>query len=170
MEPERRAYGDLTRSTVGRPDRVHDPRPTPYDRARIAPNAPTSKESTMKLRLIRIGLVLAGNALGLLIASILIDDLEVSGAAFVIAVVVFTVLTLLLDPVVSRLAEKYADALTGGAALISTALALLLTAWISDGLAIDGAGTWLLATILIWLVTAIVGVVLARLFLPRARD
>ncbi len=122
----------------------------------------------MKLRLIRIGLVLGGNALGLWITAILLDDLSISGAAFLIAVVIFTILTIVLDPIVSRLAEKYADVLAGGTALISTALALLVTSWISDGLSIDGAGTWLLATILIWLVTAIVGVVLARLFLRTA--
>jgi uncharacterized membrane protein YvlD (DUF360 family) len=123
----------------------------------------------MQVRLIRIGLVLAGNALGLWIASLVLsDDMSVSGAAFIIAVVIFSALTLILEPIVSRLTDKYAEALTGGRALISTALALVLTAWISDGLSIDGFGTWLLATVIVWLVTAIVGVVLARLFLKNA--
>ena len=125
----------------------------------------------MKLRLIRVALVLAGNALGLWITSLLLaDDMSISGAAFVLAVVIFTVLTLALEPIVSRLTEKYLDALSGGSTLISTALALMLTAWISDGLSIDGIGTWLLATIIVWLVTAIVGVVLARLVLGRVAD
>jgi uncharacterized membrane protein YvlD (DUF360 family) len=119
----------------------------------------------MKLRLIRIGLVLAGNALGLWITSLLLDDdMSISGTAFIIAVVIFTVLTLVLEPIVSRLTEKYVDILSGGTALITTALALILTAWISDGLSIDGIGTWLLATVIVWLVTAILGVVLVRLF------
>lgn len=122
----------------------------------------------MKLRLIRIGLVLAGNALGLLITSLLLgDDMDLSGAAFVIAVVIFTVLTLVLDPIVTSLAERYADVLAGGAALISTALALLLTDWLSDGLSIDGVGTWILAAVLVWVVTAIVGVVLGRVVMGR---
>jgi putative membrane protein len=122
----------------------------------------------MKLRLIRIGLVLAGNALGLLITSLLLgDDMDLSGAAFVIAVVIFTVLTLVLDPIVTSLAERYADVLAGGAALISTALALLLTEWLSDGLSIDGVGTWILAAVLVWVVTAIVGVVLGRVVMGR---
>jgi len=118
----------------------------------------------MKLRLIRLGLVLVGNALGLWITSLLLDDdMSISGAAFVIAVVIFTVLTLVLEPIVSRLTERYVDVLSGGTALITTALALILTAWISDGLSIDGLGTWLLATVIVWLVTAILGVVLVRL-------
>ncbi len=123
----------------------------------------------MRLRLIRVGLALAGNALGLLIASLLLsDDMSISGAAFVLAVVIFSVLTLVLEPLVSKLAEKYVEVLSGGSALISTALSLLLTAWISDGLSIDGAGTWLLATVIVWLATALVGVVLARFFLKNA--
>jgi putative membrane protein len=125
----------------------------------------------VKLRLIRIGLVLAGNAIGLWITSLILDDdMSISGAAFVIAVVIFTVLMLVLDPVVSRLAEKYADFLVGGSALVSTALALLLTDWISDGLSIDGIGTWFLATFLVWIITAIVGVVLGRFVLKRFAD
>lgn len=122
----------------------------------------------MKLGLIRVGLVLAGNALGLWITSLLLDaDMSVSGSAFVIAVVMFTVLTVALEPIVSRVTERYLDALSTGSTLITTALALVLTAWISDGLSIDGIGTWLLATIIVWLVTAIVGVVLVRLVLRR---
>jgi putative membrane protein len=124
----------------------------------------------MQLRLIRIGLVLAGNALGLLITALLLDKMSMSGLAFVIAVIIFTLLTLVLEPIVSSLAEKYADVLSGGSALIATALALLLTDWISDGLSIDGVGTWFLATVLVWLVTAIVGIVLARIFLKNVKQ
>ena len=120
----------------------------------------------MKLRLIRIGLTLLGNALGLWIASLLLDDdMSVSSAAFVLAVVIFTVLILVLEPLVSRLAEKYVDVLSGGSALIATGLALALTDWISDGLSISGIGTWLLATIIVWLAAALLGVVLTRLFI-----
>jgi hypothetical protein len=51
--------------------------------------------------------------MGLWIAALILgDDMSVSGAAFVIAVVLFTLLTLIFDPLVSRLAEKYADALS----------------------------------------------------------
>ena len=42
---------------------------------------------------------------------------------------------------------------------------LVLTALISDGLTIDGIGTWILATVIVWLTTMIAGVVLPRLFL-----
>ena len=123
----------------------------------------------MKLRLIRIGLTLLGNALGLWIAALLLDDdMSVSGAAFVLAVVIFTVLLLVLEPLVSRLAEKYADVLSGGSALIATGLALALTDWISDGLSIAGIGTWLVATLIVWLAAALLGIVLTRLFIKQS--
>ena len=115
--------------------------------------------------LIRIGLSLAGNAIGLLVAAIILDDMSLSGAAFLIAVVIFTVLTAVLQPLVSKVAEKNAPALQSGSALITTFLALVLTALISDGLDIDGAVTWILATVLVWLLTVIAGVVLAKLVL-----
>jgi hypothetical protein len=51
--------------------------------------------------------------------------------------------------------------------LVSTALALLVTDWISGGLSIDGIGTWLLAALLVWVVTAIVGIVLGRAVLRK---
>lgn len=125
----------------------------------------------MQLRLIRVGLALAGNALGLLITSLILDDdMDVSGAAFVVAVVIFTILTLVLEPVVSSLAEKYVDYLAGASALVSTALALALTDWLSDGMSIDGIGTWVLATLLVWVMTAIVGFVLGRIVLARFSD
>lgn len=115
--------------------------------------------------LIRIGLSLAGNAIGLLVAAIILDDMSLSGAAFLIAVVIFTALTAVLQPLVSKVAEKNAPALQSGSALITTFLALVLTALISDGLDIDGAVTWILATVLVWLLTVIAGVVLAKLVL-----
>ena len=124
----------------------------------------------MKLRLIRIGLALGGNALGLWLASrILSDDMSVSGTAFVVAVVIFSVLTLVLEPLVVKVAEKWIDALHGGTALISTGIALLITEWVSDGLVIDGVGTWVLATVIVWGATLILGVILAKLFIKQAQ-
>ena len=123
----------------------------------------------MKLRAMRIGLTLAGNALGLFLASLLLSsDMSVSGVAFVIAVAIFSALTLVIEPLVTKVTRDRADFLSGGSALITTGLALIVTALISDGLSIDGIGTWVLATVIVWLVTAILGVVLARLFLKDA--
>ena len=123
----------------------------------------------MKVRAIRVGLTLLGNAIGLWLAAIFLgDSMDLSGLAFLLAVAIFTVVVLLLDPLVSRVTGRYIDVLSGGSALISTALALLLTDWISDGLSIDGVGNWLLAAVIVWLSAAILGVVLAKVFIKQA--
>jgi len=121
----------------------------------------------LKLRFIRVGLALAGNALGLWIASLILDDMNISGVAFIVAVIIFTVLILVIEPLVSKVAEKSIEALQGGSALIATALSLLVTTWISDGLSIDGIGAWILATVIVWGASVIVGVLAAKLVIAR---
>ncbi|MGB0112007.1 MAG: phage holin family protein [Ilumatobacteraceae bacterium] len=118
--------------------------------------------------LIRLGLTLAGNAIGLLIASLVLDDLHITGAAFVVAVVIFTVLMVVLQPLMTKLALQHAESLQGGSALVTTFLALLITSLVSDGLQIDGVVTWLLATVIVWLGALLAGVVLPMIFLKDA--
>ena len=110
--------------------------------------------------LVRTVLALLGNALGLWIASLVLDDMSISGAAFVLAVVIFTVLTVVLQPLITKVAMQNAPALQGSSALVTTLLALVITDLVSDGLSISGAITWVLATIIIWLVTMLAGVLL----------
>ena len=110
--------------------------------------------------LLRTVLALLGSALGLWVASLLLDDMSISGTAFVIAVVIFTVLTAVLQPLVTKIAVQNAPALQGSSALITTFLGLLITDLISDGLSIDGAVTWILATVIVWLGTMLAGVLL----------
>lgn len=116
----------------------------------------------MKVTVARVGLSLVGNAIGLLIAALLLDEMSIDGVAFVVAVAIFTVLTAVIEPLVNKVAEKGAPALQGGSALLTTLLALIVTAWLSDGLAINGLSTWIIATVLVWLLTVIAGVLLAK--------
>ena len=124
----------------------------------------------MKLRMIRLGLLLVGNAIGLWIASLILDDdMRLSGLAFVLAVAIFTVFVAVLEPLVAKAAERWADFLGGASALIATGLALILTSVLSDGLSIDGIGTWVLATLIVWAAAAIIGLVLVRAFAKKSR-
>lgn len=122
----------------------------------------------MTRSLIRVGLSLAGNAIGLLLAAIILDKMEIDGAAFVIAVVIFTVLTAVLEPFVSKVVEERSGLLQSASALIATFLSLVITVLVSDGLNIDGAFTWMIATVLVWLLTMVAGVLLAKLLLKDA--
>jgi putative membrane protein len=104
---------------------------------------------------------LAANAVGLLIAALLLDGMSISGTAFLIAVVFFTVVEVVLNPMVRQMAVTKATALLGSTALIVTLLGLLLTTAVSDGLSIEGLSTWVLATVIVWL-----GSLLATVLLP----
>lgn len=120
--------------------------------------------------LIRLVLALAGNAIGLWLAAVLLDDMEIDGAAFVIAVLIFSVLFVVLEPLIQKQALKNMEALQGSSALITTFVALVITNLVSDGLSISGVGTWVLATVIVWLGTIIAGVLLARFVLKQAAD
>jgi putative membrane protein len=120
--------------------------------------------------LIRFGISCLASAIGLLVAAALLDGMDVSGTAFLIAVLIFTVSTAILQPLVVKIAMKNASALLGGTALVTTLLGLILTAIISDGLRISGATTWLLATLIVWLATMLAAVILPIFLVKEAVD
>ncbi len=120
--------------------------------------------------LTRLALAVAGNAIGLWLAALLLDDMEIDGVSFVVAVLIFTVLFAVLEPLIQKQALKNVEALQGSSALITTLVALILTDLISDGLSVSGAGTWILATVIVWLGTIVAGVLLARFVLKQAAD
>ncbi|MFA9431868.1 phage holin family protein [Egicoccus sp. AB-alg2] len=109
----------------------------------------------------------AANALGLLVAAWLLEGVTVSGAAFAVAVVVFTLAQVIVAPMLQNLAERNVAALTGGTALIATLLALIVTSLVSDGLRVDGLSNWLLATLVVWLVSVAAGLVLPLVFVKN---
>jgi hypothetical protein len=78
----------------------------------------------------------------------------------VLAEVIFTVLTVVLQPLITKTAMQSAPALQGSSALVTTFLALVITDLVSDGLSIGGLITWVLATVIIWLVTMLAAVLL----------
>jgi putative membrane protein len=131
---------------------------------------PIAKEVLMVRMVIRVVLQLVGNALGLLIATALLDDMDMTASGFVVAVLIFTAVAILAQPLIMKVALKNAEALQGSTALIATFVALLLTVWITDSLSIDGVSTWLLATVIVWIVTLLAGIILPMIFLKKAID
>jgi putative membrane protein len=104
----------------------------------------------MERLLLRIGLALAANAIALFIAAILLDKFTVDEIDFLWAVVLFTIVSLLTGLLVARLLPEYAPAAAPVAGLITTWLALLVTDLISDDIQIEGIGTWIAATLIVW--------------------
>lgn len=113
-------------------------------------------------RLILRALVFLGSAaIGLLIAAWLVPGMSLSVSGFVTAVVIFAVAQAILSPFILKMASRYASAFLGGVGLLSTFVALFLASVLTHGLTIRGVGSWVAATVLVWLVTA-----LATLLLP----
>jgi putative membrane protein len=104
---------------------------------------------------------LLANAVGVALAAWLLDGFSVTTAAFVWVVILFTVIEVVLDPLVLKISLQYAPALRGGVALVSTLVGLIITTLISDGLVINGLTAWVVGTLIVWL-----GGVLAALLLP----
>jgi hypothetical protein len=88
-------------------------------------------------------------AVGLLVANWILDDMEVTAAAFVWAVVIFTVVQAIITPFLFKVVRRNASALIGAVGLISTFVALLVAHLLTDGLTITGTVTWVLATLLL---------------------
>lgn len=120
--------------------------------------------------LIRVGIHLLANAIGLIVAAWILSGMTITGPAFIIAVLIFTVVEVVADPLVTKIAVTSVPVLRGGVALVTTFLGLLITTWISGGLQINGAKTWLLATVLVWLAALLADLILPVLLVRKTVD
>jgi len=115
------------------------------------------------LRLLaQTALSLLANALALLVASILLAGFAINGLAFAVAVCIFAASTVILEPLITRIARQNAPYLLGGIALVTTFAGLLVTTLVTDGLSITGIRTWALATLIVWVATIVASVILPR--------
>lgn len=118
--------------------------------------------------LISAGVTLLANAIGLIVAAAVLDDMTITGTAFVFAVLIFTVVEVLADPLLTKVAISSVPALRGGVALVTTFVGLLITATISSGLDIDGAQTWVVGTLIVWLAALVAALVLPIFLVKKA--
>lgn len=105
--------------------------------------------------IIRTVVYLVSAAIGLLVASAVLDDFHLHAGGFLVAVVVFSAAQLILGPFIFKVVRNNAEAFVGGVGLVSTFVALLIASFVGDGLDITGASTWIAGTVIVWLVTAI---------------
>ena len=120
--------------------------------------------------LIRVGVALLGAAIGFVVAAAVLDGMVLDGAAFLLAVVIFVVLTAVLEPLIEKIGDEHLSIIAAASSLITTFLALLITELISDGLTIDGLDTWLFATLIVWVCTALATWILLRMFVKNVRE
>ena len=120
--------------------------------------------------LINVGITLLANAVGLGVAAYVLDDMTVTTSAFLIAVVIFTVVYALAQPMLTQMAISAAPALRGGVALVATLLGLIITTLLTDELSISGIETWIAATVIVWLASLVGALLLPLVFLRNRRD
>lgn len=117
--------------------------------------------------LVRTAIFVGSSAIGLLVASWLVPGVTVRPLGFITAVVIFTVAQAILSPFFLKMASRYASAFLGGIGLVSTLAALILASVLTHGLSIRGVGSWVAATVVVWLVTALATLLLPMLILKK---
>jgi hypothetical protein len=105
---------------------------------------------------IRFAASLIGIAGGLLLSDALLSEFSIDAAAVVEATLIFWVIHLGVQVLALRvLVRQPSIALAGLLALASTTVALIIVNAIVSGLSIHGASTYVLATLIVWLATAV---------------
>ena len=120
--------------------------------------------------IVRTLVALVANAVGLIVAAAVLDDMELDVSGFVVAVVVFTIVFALLQPFLVAQLRGSGSAVLGGVALIATLASLIITDLLSDGFTIDGGVTWLLAAVIVWAAAVLAAFILPFLGLKKYLD
>ena len=94
----------------------------------------------------------AANAAALAVAAWLFDRFNIRFGWFVVAVVLFTALSVVLRGVVVSTVNRFARGYTIAGGLVLTWLGLVLTDLVvpASGFAIEGVGTWIGVTLIVW--------------------
>lgn len=127
----------------------------------------------MVMFLIRALIFLLSAAVGLIVADLILPGFMIDWSdwwGFVLAIVIFAVLQSILTPWVASVARRNAPALLGGIGIFSTLISLIIV------VLIPGAGltigeplllTWILAPVIVWLVTALATLLLPMIFIKN---
>jgi hypothetical protein len=120
---------------------------------------------------IRAGTSLAGIAVGILVSSTVLDKFSLNATAIVQATLVFWVVHLAVGFVALKvLVREPSLALAGLLALASTIVSLIIVNAIVSGLYISGLQTYVLATAIVWLTTAISDTIGRRMIRARRTE
>jgi Mycobacterial 4 TMS phage holin, superfamily IV len=114
--------------------------------------------------LLRTAALMGSWAIGLLVAALVVPDVSVSVSGFIVAVALFSLAEAMLSVLILKLPRESATLLLGGTALVLTLVALILASVFTHGLTIRGTASWLATTILVWVVTTLVAILLPELF------
>jgi uncharacterized membrane protein YvlD (DUF360 family) len=117
--------------------------------------------------IVRTAIAVGANAIGLIVAAIALDGVDINVTTFILAVVIFTVVMAVLQPFLAVQLRRMGSAALGGVALVATLVSLIITDLVSDGFSISGVGTWIAATVIVWLAALIAAFLLPYLGLKK---
>jgi hypothetical protein len=126
----------------------------------------------MLIRLgIRVGTSLAGIAVGVLLSGALLSKFSINATAVVEATLIFWIVHLGVQFMALRvLVREPSIALAGLLALASTIVSLFIVNVIVSGLTVSGLQTYVLATAIIWLATAVSDTIGRRMIRARRAE
>jgi len=120
---------------------------------------------------IRIGMGLAGAALGIVVSAAVLTDFSISATGIIEATVIFWLVHLAVQFMALRvLIRQPSVALAGLLAIASTIVSLVIVNLVISGLHIRGATTYLFATLIIWVTTALADTMGQRMIRERRLD
>ena len=96
-------------------------------------------------------LYVIANAIGLLVAKLVIPGFQIDLWSFTLVLLVFSAILAVLSPLIRNFSESSAKPLLGGIALVSIAVCLFLTNLIMSGMDMGGVTNWIAASVLVWL-------------------
>jgi len=111
---------------------------------------------------------LLANGVGLIIATAVLPGFSIDALALVTVTVIFTLVEIVAGPLLISISLKNVPALTGGVALVTTFVGLLVTDTLSDGLNISGISTWIIASLIVWLCSLVAGLILPLVLFKKA--
>jgi len=117
--------------------------------------------------IVRTAVMLLANAVGLIVASLVLDGMDIDVTGFIVAVLIFTVVLALMTPFMASQLRRSRSSALGGVALIATLISLIVTDLISDGFSIDGVGTWIAAAVIVWVASLLAAFILPYLGLKK---
>jgi hypothetical protein len=119
---------------------------------------------------IRIAASLIGITAGIVLSVALLSKFSAGTTAIVEATIVFWIVHLIVNFLAVRvLIRQPSVALAGLLALASTIVALIIVNIIVSGISIHGVSTYILATLIIWITTAVADMVGGRMIRARRR-
>ena len=119
---------------------------------------------------IRLGTSLVAIAAGLMISSAALSDFNINAGGLLEATLLFWIVHLIVSFLALRvLIRQPSVALAGLLALASTVIALIIVALVVPGLHVHGLGTFVVATIIIWVAT-VLGDFVARSLIRERRQ